>query len=424
MSIKNFKFAFNNSLNIFAQIASSYEHLCFLYSGLYTEFSGRFSYLAFGLKNIVYPTNFDEGNFNQAGDILDRYYGYFSYEMKHQVEKVYTHTVPSICEMPLAAFFQYKNIIIFDHVLNMAEYFGTDDWFYQETQEPLPSPVKTNNLSSNMTKEQYLTNVDLIKTQILNGEVYQANLTRKFYGEFKIFDPASVFITLANISPAPYSAFLKFEDKCLISNSPEQFVKLEQNKCEARPIKGTAKRILDDAVRDEIAKVELKACSKNCSENLMIVDLMRNDFNRSCIAGSVLVPELFECTSYKYYHHLHSTIIGELKKNVSPMNFIQQAFPPGSMTGAPKINAIKICEQLEKIDRGIYGGIIGWYQPQAAFEFSVVIRSLIINRNLFEFQVGGAIVIDSDPILEYEETMIKAKAIATTLGIENLIEKL
>jgi anthranilate/para-aminobenzoate synthase component I len=269
-----------------------------------------------------------------------------------------------------------------------------------------------------MTKEEYLEHVTQIKESIRNGDLYQANLTRKFYGQFNHnIEGLGLFLKLCKHSPSPYSAFLKHGDLCVLSSSPERFIHIDsKGEAEIRPIKGSAARSNDNYVDNQL-KEQLKNSIKDQAENLMIVDLSRNDLSRNCDLGSVKVTKLFDITSYATVHHMSSAIKGRKSPKSSTLQLVQGCFPPGSMTGAPKIKAIELCSKIEKQERGIYSGAIGWFGGDGSTDLSVVIRTLIIEKQKFEFQVGGAIVSDSDPYKEWEETMTKAQGLIKALGL-------
>jgi anthranilate/para-aminobenzoate synthase component I len=220
------------------------------------------------------------------------------------------------------------------------------------------------------------------------------------------------------ISPAPYSAILKLDDKFIISSSPERFVHVSSDgKVDTRPIKGSAPRF-EDAAKDTESKRQLQISEKDRAENLMIVDLSRNDISRHCEKGSVKVEGLFEVTSYATVHHMASTVKGRKKQESTTLDLIKGCFPPGSMTGAPKIKAMQLCSELENVKRGVYSGAIGWFGGDGSADLSVVIRTIIIDCDKFEFQVGGAIVADSIAEKEFEESILKAKAMAKALNID------
>jgi para-aminobenzoate synthetase component 1 len=276
-------------------------------------------------------------------------------------------------------------------------------------------------LSSNFTNKSYLVAISAIKKMIAAGDFYQTNLTRKFFGSFakKLthLENFQLFVNLTEISAANYSSFLKLGENYIISSSPELFLKIEKNsKILSRPIKGTAPRD-SDLKQDRKNKLALKNNLKERAENLMIVDLVRNDLARVCKAGSVKVKKLFNITSYQNVHHMSSEISGKIIPNFSAIDAIRTCFPPGSMTGAPKIKAITIAAKKEKLDRGVYSGAIG-FLSSSEVNLAVVIRTLIIQDQKFEFQTGGAITFDSEPQLELAETFSKAKGISQLLEID------
>jgi len=280
--------------------------------------------------------------------------------------------------------------------------------------------VKIKNLSSNFTDLSYISAITDIKRMIAEGDFYQTNLTRKFFGEFTKKqngqEAFQLFYRLTKISPANYSSFLKLDKNYVISSSPELFFSIKNGKILSRPIKGTAPRSMDKK-QDQKNKRDLKNSAKERAENLMIVDLVRNDLARICKAGSVKVKKLFAINSYQNVHHMSSEIHGEILPNKTVLQAIPALFPAGSMTGSPKIKAMEIAAKKEKINRGIYSGAIG-YLSNSDTNLSVVIRTLIIEENKFEFQVGGAITFDSDAQAELQETFNKAKAIANLLQVD------
>ena len=223
---------------------------------------------------------------------------------------------------------------------------------------------------------------------------------------------------LCAASPAPYSAYLRLGDYHIVSSTPERFLTLDsQGRAETRPIKGTTPRFADMA-QDELSRKALEKSVKDRSENLMIVDLMRNDFGRGSVFGSVEVEDLFQVTSYATLHHMASTVKGQKRHGVSSLDFVKACFPPGSMTGAPKVRAMEICSELERHKRGVYSGAIGWFGGDGSVDLAVVIRTLVLRGTDFEFQVGGAVVADSTPEGEWHETLVKARGIARVLGLE------
>lgn len=395
----------------------------FCYSSLDTGFSGKRSLLAYNPQRSVTGDSFTqfEHVLTQDKHVFENaWFGYLGYGLRHDVEHLPKGSAAPI-DMPNLWMTQFASLIEFDHVNKQCCYWGEGE------SNPLPMPMDAapagaptvNSVASNMDKASYLKNVEQILHHIRQGEIYQANLTRKFFGEFTPpVDAFECFVRLCEASPAPYSCFMKLGDTFILSSSPECFLTIgSDGAVEARPIKGTAPRF-SDPERDKASREKLEESSKDKAENLMIVDLMRNDLARGgCISGSVAVSDLFEVRSYATLHHMASTIRGIKRPDVHSLELVKQCFPPGSMTGAPKIRAMEICTELEKLERGIYAGAIGWLGGDGSVDLSVVIRTIIIQGNQFEFQAGGAIVADSVPEQEWQEALVKTRGICKALGL-------
>jgi len=253
-------------------------------------------------------------------------------------------------------------------------------------------------------------------SHIHRGDIYEANFCQEFYAEEALIHPLEIYTKLNAISKTPFAAFLKFNDKYLLSASPERYIKKNGNKIISQPIKGTARRSTNHD-EDQALKDELKHDDKERSENIMIVDLVRNDLSKTAKKGSVKVKALCKVHSFKQVHQMISTVVSKIKKDVHPVDVIQTTFPMGSMTGAPKISAMKIIEDLEETKRGLYSGAVGYFSPQGNFDFNVVIRSILYNvtEKYLSYSVGGAITAKSDPLKEYEECLVKAKAMRDVL---------
>jgi para-aminobenzoate synthetase component 1 len=275
--------------------------------------------------------------------------------------------------------------------------------------------IKT--LASNFTRAEYEQTVRNTLEQIAAGNFYQANITRKFFGRFAATpDYFNLFRRLCAASPAPYSAYIRHGDIAILSSSPETFLSIEGDSITSRPIKGSAPRGADEA-SDAAIRYALTTSAKNQAENLMIVDLMRHDLAHVSRSGSVKVTEHAALHSYATIHHLVSTIAAEKLPGLNAYDVARACFPPGSMTGAPKIAAMEWCAEQEKLERGVYSGALGWFGGNGC-DLSVVIRTVIFRGSRFEFQVGGGIVADSTPTDEWQETLVKARGIAQALGID------
>jgi para-aminobenzoate synthetase component 1 len=392
-----------------------------LYSGVQAGYSGRYSYLAWNLAERVESQDFSafEQRLAYTGQPFDpAWFGYMGYGLKDCLETL-TPEQPNWITLPKLFMMRFHALCVFDHEIKTVTLWS--DVIHPvvpaASETPAFTPAVTR-LTSNMTQAEYLKNVQHLVDRIHAGDLYQANLTRKFIGEWDSTpDGFSLFRKLCNVSPAPYSVYMQMDDTAILSSSPERFLTIDANgQVTARPIKGTAARNHNPA-QDHSSRDALISSSKDRAENLMIVDLMRNDLSRACLPGSVETKTLFEVTTHPTVHHMSSTVIGKKKPELTALDVVKCCFPPGSMTGAPKIRAMNVCAELEGHARGVYSGAIGWFGGDGSCDLSVVIRTLIIKRNRFEFQVGGGIVADSTPALEMAETFHKARGILLALGL-------
>jgi para-aminobenzoate synthetase component 1 len=262
---------------------------------------------------------------------------------------------------------------------------------------------------SNMDRSRYGRAFDRIRTYIREGDCYQVNLAQRF-AAYCSGNPWSAYQALRTFNPAPFSAFLNTPQVQVLSSSPERFLKVQDRLVETKPIKGTRPRHPDPA-RDAASAEELRNSLKDRAENLMIVDLLRNDIGKNCAPGSVHVPGLFEVESYATVHHLVSTVHGRLAEDRDALDLLRGCFPGGSITGAPKIRSMEIIEELEPHRRGIYCGAIGYVGFDGNMDTNIAIRTLVHSGNTIRFWAGGGIVADSDPELEYQECYHKAAAL-------------
>lgn len=393
-----------------------------LYSGVQASYSGRYSLLACNLKERIGASNFsafaqklsaDKAPFDNA------WFGYLGYGLKNNLETLAVDK-PNWLALPPLQMLRFATIYQFDHVSRSLTCWSEGEPpALPECAAPAPIyPPAVLSLTSNMPSAAYLEKAATIIDAIHRGDLYQANLTRKYIGHFaEAPEGFALFCRLCEVSPAPYSAYLKLGDTQVLSSSPELFLHIDAaGRMRTRPIKGTAPRF-NDAGEDTASRARLATSAKDRAENLMIADLMRNDLSRACVPGSVITESLFDVTTHATIHHMSSTITGQKRPDCSTLEAVQHCFPPGSMTGAPKITAMNLCSQLEEIERGIYSGAIGWFGGDGSCELSVVIRTLLLKAAQFEFQVGGGIVADSTPERELQEILDKSKGISTTLGI-------
>ena len=352
----------------------------------------------------------------------DWLFGYLSYDLKNDTEIVQSRNYDGL-EFPDLYFFQPKKIFLLkDNQLEM-QYLNMCDDEIEDDFEALLKQIETTtkiskplNIQQRISKEFYLEKVTKMLDYISKGDIYEANFCMEFYAEGDII-PISKFQKLNEISKPPFAVYLKNNKHFLLSASPERYLKKEGNKIISQPIKGTAKRFSDPKA-DEIAKQNLALDSKERSENIMITDLVRNDLSRTAQKGSVQVEELCGIYSFLQVHQIISTVTSLIDNQVSVIEVIKTTYPMGSMTGAPKISAMKIIEELEETKRGLYSGAVGYFNPNGDFDFNVVIRSILYNQEnqYVSFSVGSAITSLSVPEKEYEECLLKANAMLNVLN--------
>jgi para-aminobenzoate synthetase component 1 len=273
-------------------------------------------------------------------------------------------------------------------------------------------------LECDTSKDEYINAVKSIKNQIIKGDFYELNYCMEFFTKVKNIDLNSIYLRLNEISPMPFSVFMGLDGQYIVSASPERFLNKTGNTLIAQPIKGTMKRDADPAA-DEKLKQQLRHSEKEIAENMMIVDLMRNDLARSAEPGSIMVPEMFEIYSYNHIHQMISTVTAKLRRDIHPVDAIRNAFPMGSMTGAPKIRVMEAIEHYEKSKRGMFSGSTGYFSPDGDFDFNVLIRSIFYSAKTgyLKFNAGSAITYDADPESEYNECILKTRSMREALGV-------
>lgn len=265
------------------------------------------------------------------------------------------------------------------------------------------------------TRDDFMAQVARVKHHIREGDIYQANLTRMVAREATC-EPVQLYASLRAANPAPFAGFLDCgHGRAILSSSPERFVSVRDGVCETRPIKGTRPRGAD-AEQDARLKAELAASEKDRAELTMIVDLERNDLSKVCVPGTVKVPSLLHVHSYARVHHLESTVVGELREGVAPVELIRATFPGGSISGAPKKRALQIIHDLEPVRRGPYTGSLFWLRPDGDFESNILIRTLLCEPGRVSYHVGGGIVADSEPEAEWAETLAKADGLERAMA--------
>lgn len=278
-------------------------------------------------------------------------------------------------------------------------------------------------LSPGISKTEYLKLCNKIAQHIQHGDIYELNYCTEFFNNNITVDPYAVFIKICETAPAPFSCLVKIHDKFLICASPERYLAKRKNKIFSQPVKGTIKRG-NSPEEDQQLKEKLLNSEKDRSENVMIVDLVRNDLSKVAEKGSVNVDELFGIYSFSHVHQMISTVSCDLRSDLHPVDAIKATFPMGSMTGAPKVKAMQLIEQYENFKRGIFSGSVGYFSPDGDFDFNVVIRSIMYNstNKYLSVRAGSAITANSDPEKEYEECILKAKPLADVLGAKIISE--
>lgn len=292
---------------------------------------------------------------------------------------------------------------------------------FQEVIDVDPSSVHTElniNVTQRVNKENYLSDIEKIQSHIQRGDCYELNYCMEFFADKVVCEGIHLYQSLSNISPVPFACFYKQDNAALICASPERFLKKKGNQLLSQPIKGTIKRSLSDPKTDQLLKDTLQHSSKDKSENVMVVDMVRNDFSRLCKEGTVEVEELFSVYSFPQVHQMISSITGMLKNDIRFSDIIEATYPMGSMTGAPKHRVMQLIATYEHMPRGLFSGAVGYIDPKGDFDFNVVIRSLFYNQltQQLRYLVGSGITIYSDPATEYEECLLKAKALTKVLG--------
>ncbi|WP_340155979.1 aminodeoxychorismate synthase component I [uncultured Winogradskyella sp.] len=355
--------------------------------------------------------------------IKDWIFGYLTYDLKNTTERLKSENFDGL-DFPDLYFFQPKKLFLFkDNQVEIKYLKMVDDEIDADLKsianvissavEKLQNPIK---IKLRIHKDEYFEKVTKMLNHIHRGDIYEANFCQEFYAEDSEINPIETFKKLNENSKPPFASFLKFEDKYMMSASPERYIKKNGTTVISQPIKGTAKRSKNKTEDLKLIENLLKD-PKERSENIMIVDLVRNDLSHTATKGSVEVKELCKVYSFLQVHQMISTVQSKVAPETNAVDIIKSTFPMGSMTGVPKISAMNIIENLEETKRGLYSGSVGYFAPNGDFDFNVIIRSILYNetKKYISYSVGGAITAKSDPLKEYEECLIKAKAMREAL---------
>ncbi|MDT0594400.1 aminodeoxychorismate synthase component I [Glaciecola petra] len=352
--------------------------------------------------------------------------GCFAYDLNVVSDNIKDRN-PTQFLMPDIALGFYDHSVIFDN-LNSELYFI--DWDEQRLQQSVTDFQRTitnkgqtplnkgfelqSDWKANIDRETYIQQLSTVNEYLLAGDCYQVNFAQRFSAKYKGSE-WTAYKRLKKANKAPYSAFIRLPNSCILSVSPERFLCIKDGQVETKPIKGTRKRSPNQKTDASLAQA-LLASEKDKAENLMIVDLLRNDLSKHCLAGSVKVPQLFKLESYPAVHHMVSTVVGELKQQSSPFDILKGAFPGGSITGAPKIRAMQIIQELEPDKRSIYCGSIGYVGIKNDMDTNICIRTLLAEDGMMHCWAGGGIVIDSEAEDEYLETLHKVDKILPVMA--------
>ncbi|OGS72111.1 MAG: aminodeoxychorismate synthase, component I [Flavobacteria bacterium RIFCSPLOWO2_12_FULL_35_11] len=357
-------------------------------------------------------------------EVNDFIFGYLSYDLKNDTENLTSSNFDGL-HFPDLFFFQPKKLFFIKGNTVEIKYISA---FEHEIETDLEKIRKSKAKSQKLKvknqlkiklrihKDDYYKKLNTLLNHIHRGDIYEANFCQEFYSENSAIDPVEVYQNLNEISKPPFATFLKLNNNYLLSASPERYLKKDGEHLISQPIKGTEKRASNKSADEKLISA-LEQNAKERAENIMIVDLVRNDFSRFAVKGSVKVDELCKVYTFKQVHHLISTVSCSVKNDIHPVDILKNTFPMGSMTGAPKISAMKIIEELEETKRGLYSGAVGYFMPNGDFDFNVIIRSILYNatKKYVSYSVGGAITAQSIPENEYEECLLKAKAMKHVL---------
>jgi para-aminobenzoate synthetase component 1 len=401
--------------------ATHFDTYMFLNGNNYNTLNGAFpDLLAIGVKNEVKA---DQNAFDLLREFINKghngLFGYLSYDLKNEIEKLKSSN-QDLLKFPALHFFEPQILIRFQNTSISIEAENSSKIYELITSFEAP---KLNNIENSFqitqktNREKYIKDVRSIIRHIEEGDIYELNYCINFIGEEASIDPISLYIRLNQIAPTPFSTLFKSNHHSIVSASPERFLKKVGNSILSQPMKGTIGR---GKTEEEDLKLSnhLRNNEKEMAENMMIVDLVRNDLAKSCRAGTVKVDDLFGIYQFPTVHQMISTISGELKTNMCPVDVIKNAFPMGSMTGAPKIKAMELIERFESFKRGSYSGSAGYIAPNGDFDFNVLIRSVFYNEEEkhLSIAVGSAITYDSIPEQEYEECLLKADILIKLLS--------
>lgn len=394
------------------QIDEANTVFCLLNSNQYQDDKSKYAFiLGLGVFDQT-EINTPENAFNQLAEFQKKHAGTFlfsalSYDLKNAVYPRLTSENTQLQQSPLAHLFAAQSVYLSNHTSTTS--------LPEKALEA--NKIKLEMLQASVSKQAYIDKVNQLKKHLTAGDIYEITYCISFSLTDITLDPIALYCRLNSISPMPFSALYKNNAQYVICASPERFLGKRANRIFSQPIKGTRKRN-EDPILDEQEKLKLQNDPKELAENVMIVDLVRNDLTKSAKLGTIMVSELFGIHTFANLHQMISTVEAEIKEDCSIFDCIQNAFPMGSMTGAPKLRAMELIEEVENTKRELFSGSIGYIDPMGDFDFNVIIRSIFYDKNAksLSFQVGSAITLDADPEKEYEECLLKAESILKALA--------
>lgn len=412
--------------NLLLKWAQAYDTFAYLDSNQQTQTYSRFEKaLAVGVVSELKSSV--EGAFVK----LDQYqkmtkdyiFGYLSYDLKNDIEDLSSSHFDAL-QFPDLYFFQPQKLFLFHADFLEIRYHDSCETHWEQDIKAIENAktepelkLSNGSIQQRISKEQYFEKFEQLQKHLKRGDTYETNFCMEFFATSIQINPLEVFKELNALTRKPFAVFFKHEQHYLLSASPERFVMKSGDKVLTQPIKGTSRRDLDP-VQDSQLKSQLEFNPKERSENIMIVDLVRNDLSKIASKGSVHVEELCKVYSFPGVHQMISTVSAVVKPGISSLEILRSLFPMGSMTGAPKISTMQIIESLEETKRGLYSGAFGYFTPDSDFDFNVIIRSILYHfeNQYLSFSVGGAITAKSHPEQEYNECLLKSEAIRSTLN--------
>lgn len=402
--------------------ASSFEYCSYFNPNQTSQypFSPFKHFLAVAQKSAL--TFNGQDDFDQLASYLDQnqdwLVGHLAYDLKNQIEKLESNHHSTVDFGP-GQFFVPDHLLFFEGERLTIESIEDPQVVYVQIESLKPTKNASHHcdqITLQTSNEEYVKTAAKLIDHIYEGDIYEINYCIEYCIKSLQIDPVLFFNKLCKISPTPFSIFYKNGSKYALGASPERFLKKSGNQLISQPIKGTAKRGTNETEDNQIIE-SLRNNEKERAENMMIVDLVRNDLSRSAVTGSVKVEEMFGIYSFKHWHQMISTVSANMRSDINIAEVIKNAFPMGSMTGAPKVKVMELIEHYETFKRGLYSGAIGYFTPEGDFDFNVVIRTLLYDQETSKgsFMVGSALTSDADPEQEFEECQLKARPIIETL---------